>query len=157
MLVNEFHGTTQVALDASPADVFALITDVDRLPEWNAHVHHVITPPDAPLAAEVEWVIEMRAMGTRWPSRSHATVVDADNLRFEHTSRSDDGNPSYAVWSWQVSPRPGGSELTVTWAGYPRSVWRRALFARIRAPQLEAEAQASLSGLNDYLNSRRQR
>jgi hypothetical protein len=151
--VEEFHGSECVQLNASPERVFAVLTDVAGLPDWNAKVHHVIEQPEASLAEDAEWVVQMRAMGTKWPSRSHATVIDPDNWRFEHTSRTDDGNPSYGMWSWEIRPLATGSELKVTWAVYLRSFWRRTLLAPLRRPRLEAEVRASLAGLNDYLNS----
>ncbi|HLY33835.1 MAG TPA: SRPBCC family protein [Jatrophihabitantaceae bacterium] len=151
MPLTEFHGNAHIDI-AAPADaVFAVLLDVERLPDWNTHVHHVIEHPGRPLTEGAEWVIEMRDMGTPWPSRAKATVVDATARRFEHTSHSDDGNPSYALWSWQVSPAADGCTLTVTWTGYPRSFWRRNLLARIRAPRLAREVQASLAGLPAYL------
>jgi hypothetical protein len=76
MLLTELDGTETAHLAASAADLFDLLVDVDRLPEWNAHVHHVVERPDGPLASGVEWVIQMRAMGTRCPSRSTALIVD---------------------------------------------------------------------------------
>jgi uncharacterized protein YndB with AHSA1/START domain len=112
MYLTEFHGTQTTHLAAPAHDVFDLLVDVQRLPEWNAHVHHVIERPDRPLTTGVERVIQMRAMGTRWPSRSRALNVDRAALSFEHRSCSDDGNPSYALWSWQVKPIRAGSTLT---------------------------------------------
>jgi hypothetical protein len=93
----------------------------------------------------------MRAMGGTWPSRAQALTVDRAELSFEHRSCSDDGNPSYALWSWQVSPAGHGSRLTVTWAVYPRSFWRKLLIARIRRPLLADEVKASLAGMDSYL------
>jgi hypothetical protein len=90
-------------------------------------------------------------MGGKWPSRAHALTVDRAELSFEHRSCSDDGNPSYALWSWQVSPAGHGSRLTVTWAVYPRSFWRKLLIARIRRPLLADEVKASLAGMDSYL------
>ena len=46
MFLTEFHGTETVPLAASAPDVFDLLVDVDRLPEWNAHIHHVIERPE---------------------------------------------------------------------------------------------------------------
>jgi hypothetical protein len=151
MFVTEFHGSAGVVLAAEPAQVFALVTDVRRLTDWNTHVEQIIEDPGPRLAEGVEWVVQIHAMGTRWPSRSHVSVLDRDGLRFEYTSRTDDGNPSYVVWSWQVAAHDRGSELTVTWAGYPKTFWRRALLARVRSPRLDAEVHASLSGLGTYL------
>ena len=45
MFLTEFHGTETVQLTAPATGVFDLLVDVDRLPEWNAHVHHVIERP----------------------------------------------------------------------------------------------------------------
>ncbi len=153
MFVTEFGGTETAELSSSAPDVFDLLVDVDRLPEWNAHVHHVIERPGRPLAEGVEWVIQMRAMGGRWPSRARALVVDRAALSFEHRSCSDDGNPSYALWAWRVSPGEHGSTLTVTWAVYPRSFWRKVLFARARRPLLAEEVKASVAGMDQYLRT----
>jgi hypothetical protein len=153
MLLNEFHGTETVQLTARAPDVFGLLVDVDRLPEWNAHVDHVIESPDGPLEEGTEWVIEMRAMGTHWPSRARALRVDPAAGAFEHRSVTDDGNPSYVLWSWQVTPAGDGSTLTVTWAVHPRSFWRRLLLARVRRGFLAAEVRASATGLDDFLAS----
>jgi hypothetical protein len=83
----------------------------------------------------------MRASGGRWPGRSRALVVDPIARRFEYESRSGDGNPTSALWSWQVTPADAGCELTVTWAVYPRTWGRRLLGARIRRPALIAEVR----------------
>ena len=153
MFLTEFHGTETVQLAASAPDVFHLLVNVDQLPEWNAHVHHVIERPPGPLAADVEWVIQMRAMGGRWPSRARALTVDRAALSFEHRSCSDDGNPSYAIWSWRVRPSENGSTLTVTWAVYPRSFWRKLLIARARRPVLAQEVRESLAGIDNHLHA----
>lgn len=153
MFLTEFHGTETVQLAAPATDVFDLLIDVERLPEWNAHVHHVIERPDRALAAGVEWVIQMRAMGTKWPSRATALTVDRSTLSFEHRSCTDDGNPSYALWSWRVTPTPSGSTLTVTWAVHLRSFWRKLLLARVRRPVLADEVKASLAALDAYLRA----
>ena len=153
MFLTNFHGTQTVALTSSATDVFELLIDVDRLPEWNEHVHRVIERPDRPLAPGVEWVIEMRAMRRRWPSRATALTVDRSALSFEHRSCTDDGNPSYALWSWQVTPTPSGSTLTVTWSAHPQSFWRKLLLARVRRPLLASEVKASLATLDAYVRA----
>jgi hypothetical protein len=154
MFLTEFHGAETVHLTAPASAVYDLLIDVDRLPEWNAHVDHVIERPGQPLGPGVDWVIQMRAMGTKWPSRATALTVDPVALSFEHRSCSDDGNPSYALWSWQVVPATGGSILTVAWAVHPRSFWRKLLLARARRPVLAAEVKASLAGLDNYLRAK---
>jgi uncharacterized protein YndB with AHSA1/START domain len=140
-------------LERPPTAVFDLLVDVRRLPEWNAHVHHVIERADRPLAPGMEWVVQIRAMGTRWPSRARAVIVDRTALSFEHRSCTDDGNPSYALWSWKVTAAETGSTLTVAWTAHPLSFWRKLLLARVRRPVLAEEVKASLAGLDSYLQS----
>lgn len=151
MLLTEFHGTESVRLAASADEVFDTLVDVDRLPEWNAHVHHVVERPEGPLQQGSQWVVQVRAMGTRWPSRATALTVDRAGHTFEHRSVTDDGNPSFVLWSWTVAPEGSGCVLTVTWTGQPRTFWRRLLLARMRAPRLADEVNASLAGLDAYL------
>ena len=123
MFLTEFHGSDAARLTAAADAVFAALVDIDRLPEWNARIHHVIErpAPASPVAEGTEWVVQMRASGGRWPSRSRALVVDPVARRFEYETHTDDGNPTSALWSWQVTPGDAGCELMVTWAVYPRT------------------------------------
>ena len=140
------HGSITDVVRGSPPGVFALVTDIDRLPEWNAIITQVVERP-AVLAPDVEWVVELKAMGRSWPSRSRVLVYDEVARRFEYRSQTDDGNPSYGIWSWQVADDPGGSRVTVTWDLYARTFWRRVLLARIRGRQLRREVKGSLQSL----------
>jgi uncharacterized protein YndB with AHSA1/START domain len=151
MFLTQFHGSDATRLTAPADAVFAALVDIGRLPEWNARVHHVIENPTSPVVEGTEWVVQMRASGGRWPSRSRALVVDPVARRFEYESRSDDGNPTSALWSWHVTPAGAGSELTVTWAVYPRTWGRRLLGARIRRPALIIEVRTSLADLDAHL------
>jgi uncharacterized protein YndB with AHSA1/START domain len=56
--MDEFQGRASVRVDATPQAVFDLITDVDRLPEWNTAIERVLERPPA-LAEGVEWTIKM--------------------------------------------------------------------------------------------------
>ena len=49
MFLTEFHGSDAARLTAAADAVFAALVDIDRLPEWNARIHHVIESP-APAA-----------------------------------------------------------------------------------------------------------
>ncbi len=56
--MQEIHGTASGRVTAAPDAVFRLITDVDRLPDWNRAIEVVVAPaPD--LAPGVEWVVKM--------------------------------------------------------------------------------------------------
>ena len=122
MLLTEFHGRANAVIDAAPSEVFAAITAIDRLPEWNERIAAVTRAPDTPLRRGVEWTVQMSIPRppAKWPSRSRVMTYDRERMLFEHTSHSDDGNPSYVVWRWSVALDPGGARVTVEWTGHPK-------------------------------------
>jgi uncharacterized protein YndB with AHSA1/START domain len=138
---------------AAPDAVFALVTDIDRLPEWNAIIQRVVERPDR-LVPDAEWVVELSAMGRRWNSRSRAIEVMPDEGRFRYRSQSDDGNPSFGIWEWTVVAAPGGSAVTVSWELHPKTFWRRMLLVRMRDRMLRTkEVPASFEALERVLGS----
>ena len=121
---------------SAPADdLFELITSPERLPEWNKAIVRVIDLPEE-LQAGAEWVVQLSALGQSWRSRSTVLDIDSEGRHFVYRSCTDDGNPSYATWSWRVADAPGGCEVTVSCALYPETFWRRVLMVKIRASQL---------------------
>jgi uncharacterized protein YndB with AHSA1/START domain len=152
LLLTEFGGSVSADIDAPADEVFALLTDTGRLPEWNTRIRRVLEPAPAPLAPGVEWVVQMQVAGARWPSRSTAVTCDPGQRLFEHTSRSDDGNPARALWRWRVTPIQGErSRIEVSWLVSPRTFWRRALFGKLRHRQMGDEVPASLRALGALL------
>ena len=146
------HGSAIETVPATPDEVFDLITNVDRLPEWNAHLPKVVQ--SALLSEEGdEWVVEIHAMGGHWNSRSTVIERDPATHRFVHRSRSDDGNPSYAIWTWELTPVDEGTRISVHWSLNPKTFWRKALFARIRHRQLRREVATSLRALQSMVRS----
>lgn len=137
-------------VSASPDVVFDLITTPARMSEWNRAIVRTIDAP-AQLESGAQWVVEMRALGQSWPSRSTVKVLDEATREFSYRSQTDDGNPSYADWSWQVADAPGGCEVTVSCALHPATFWRRVLLAKVRARQLRRqELPASLHALASF-------
>src|SRR3954454_10308296 len=140
MLLNGFHGRASATIEAEPADVFATITAIDRLPEWNARIAAVLEAPSDPtLVPGTEWVVQMVVPPARWRSRARVVTCEPGRGYFEHISTSDDGNPSDVTWRWTVSPHTQGTNLTVEWEVHIRTFWRRLLFGRLRRRQLAAE------------------
>lgn len=122
-------------LDASADDLFSVFTDISRLPEWNTAITAVIEQPDL-LEPGAQWIIEMRALGRSWHSRSVVEALDPTGRCFAYRSVTDDGNPSYALWTWLVADHADGALVTVACELHPRSFWRRTLLVRIRSRQL---------------------
>lgn len=139
------HASTVVAANADA--VFRTLTDITRLPEWNDAMTAVIEQPDR-LETGAVWVVEFHALGQTWRSRSVVEEIDVAGRRFTYRSGTDDGNPSYARWTWEVNDDGAGSHVTVTWELHPVTFWRRVLLARIRARQLaRTEIPGSLAAL----------
>jgi len=139
------HASTVVP--APPDVVFAALTDIARLPDWNAVMTHVVDQP-AVLAVGSEWVVAFHALGQTWRSRSTVEELDGAGRRFAYRSSTDDGNPSHAQWAWTVTGDPAGSRVTVTWTLHPVTFWRRVLLVRVRSRQLaRTELPASLASL----------
>lgn len=140
-------------MSAAPDAVFAAVTDISRLPEWNGRMTSVIEEPAA-LEVGAQWVVEFHALGQTWRSRSTVQEFDAAARRFAYRAATDDGNPSYAHWTWTVDEVPQGSRVTVSWTLHPATFWRRVLLARIRARQLaRTELPASLAALASFVAS----
>jgi uncharacterized protein YndB with AHSA1/START domain len=136
-------------VDADPTAAFATLTDPARLPRWNAAVRRVVDAPPS-LVEGAEWVVEMHVLGRTWRSRAQVVELDSGKHVFRHRSRTDDGNPSFADWSWAVTPGlHGGSDVTVSWDLHPKTFWRRALFVHVRRRQLRSEVTASLKALGE--------
>jgi uncharacterized protein YndB with AHSA1/START domain len=143
--VNATTSTTATTA-ADPDDVFGLLTDIDRLAEWNDIITRVLHRP-TDLAPGAEWVVEMHAMGQTWSSRSRVEAIDRPTRRFSYRSGTDDANPSYTVWHWSIEPHPGGSLLSVSWDLNPRTFWRRHLVVHLRRRALAQEVPASIRQL----------
>lgn len=138
----------EAILDAPADAVYATLTDLERLPEWNSIITAVIERPDH-LEPGAEWVVQIRAMGQRWASRSTVLEYQPTKRRFRYRSCTDDGNPSWSEWTWIVTPVGDAQcRLVVSWILNPQTFWRRALLVRIRARQLRrGELPRSLTRL----------
>lgn len=145
------RGTATGVVAAVPGEVFGAITDVDRLPEWNKTIQRVVERPDA-LAEGSEWVVAVKPPGMpEWLSRSTTVEHDPTSHRFRYRTRTDDGNPSWAVWEWHAEAADGGSTVTVTWEIHPETFARRVIFSRIRNRALRREVPASIEALGTLI------
>jgi hypothetical protein len=152
--MTELHATVTGHVSAPPDELFALIIDVERLPDWNRCVPRLIEAPGE-LAAGTEWVIWQKAFGSGWASRSTVTTIDAKARVFIHRTQTTDGNASYAIWTWTIADVAGDAELTVHFELHPKTFWRRKVFARIRRRQLQREIRTSIAEADRLLVAER--
>lgn len=123
-------------------------------PEHRRGIPSIVEAP-ASLAPGNEWVVKIRVPGLPpWNSRSRVEEYDPDGLRFTYRTQTDDGNPSYAVWTWALQPEDDGTLVSVGWEVNPKTFWRKHLFApMLRRRQLEGEVAASIAALERVLGS----
>jgi uncharacterized protein YndB with AHSA1/START domain len=142
----ERHATVTAHVAAPPAAVYELLSDIERLTEWNDCIEALVEMPSA-FETGAQWVVRMHVAGMgRWDSRSTVQELDQRARRFVHRTQTDDGNPSYAIWTWQVDDGAGGgSTVTVTWSLNPKTRFRRWIAARMRHRQLRGEVARSLA------------
>ena len=139
--------TTERLIEAEPDVVFDVITDIDGLPTRNDAMRRVVEAPDE-VSAGSQWVVEFTALGRTWSSRSTVVAIDRSARRFIYRSATDDGNPSYADWTWTVTPSGRGCVVAVSADLHPMTFWRRALLVHVRSRQLRrTEIPGSLDRL----------
>jgi uncharacterized protein YndB with AHSA1/START domain len=149
--MNQFEGRATTRVDAPAHAVFDLITDIDRLPTWNNAIERIVDRPGT-LDAGTEWVVVMHPPRLpRWNSRSRVQEIDRDRLRFSYETQSDDGNPSFARWTWQVVTDGEGAAVEVCWDVHPETIGRKLFAARLRWKGLAREVPASLAALEAQL------
>jgi uncharacterized protein YndB with AHSA1/START domain len=56
--MQEFRGCASARIDAAPEAIFDLITDIDRLPDWNTAIEALVRRPPV-LVRGVEWEVTM--------------------------------------------------------------------------------------------------
>jgi uncharacterized protein YndB with AHSA1/START domain len=145
--MREIHDHVEATIGADPAALFATITQIDRLPEWNRAIETVIDRPTV-LAPGAEWTVQMHpARAMRWKSVSTLQEFDPKRRRFAYRTVNADGNPSYALWEWALTPTSSGVRVAVRWDVYLKTLDRRLLGGPIRKGQLRKEVAASLRAL----------
>jgi len=146
--VQEIHGTAIGSVNAAPDATFRLITDIDRLPEWNRAIECVIEPA-SDLIPGTEWVVKMHpSRGMTWQSRSRVEEINKEVRRFAYRTWNADGNPSYADWKWEVVPLDSMAQVSVSWDVNLKTLDRKLLAGPIRQRQLRKEVAESLRALD---------
>ena len=100
-------------LPADPGTVWAVVTDIDGYPSWRPGLRTVERLPD----------VDGRP---RWRERDRHGVITYEVTEAAPPSRlvtriADDGLPFGGTWTYEVSPDPGGSTVTVTEDGVVRN------------------------------------
>jgi hypothetical protein len=146
--MKHFEGRASRVVDATPDAAFALISDVDQLPEWNVAIEAVVDRPPV-LSPGAEWTVRMHPPRIpAWGSISTVDELDRTARRFTYETRNADGNPSSVAWSWTVDPSHDDKSLvTVSWRCDLRTFDRQFFAGPIRRRGLAREVPRSLDAL----------
>jgi uncharacterized protein YndB with AHSA1/START domain len=145
--MREIHGHAECTVEATPGAVFGVVTDIEHLPRWNAAIEKVLERPPV-LRPGSTWTVQMHPMrAMRWSSVSTVEDIDPEALRFTYRTVNADGNPSYAVWSWEIAPQGSAARVSVRWDVHLETLDRRLLAGPIRRRQLRKEVAASLRAI----------
>lgn len=139
-------------VDAAPDDVFAAITDIAGLPDWNDRIQRVLLEPDR-LEQDAEWLVELKILGQRFQSRSRVLDIDPVARRFRYRSNPE-GDPDFAIWNWEIAPDAGGSRVRVSWDLNPQQIANRLFWVRVRSRGLKNELPSSLAALESFITAR---
>jgi uncharacterized protein YndB with AHSA1/START domain len=96
----------QIDIDASPATVWALVSDLRLMPRWSPQC--TLMKPFGPLRPGTRTVNVNRRNFLFWPTTSRITeVVPERKLAFRV-------NENNTVWSYELEPTPTGTRLIET-------------------------------------------
>lgn len=130
---------------ANPDALFDLITDLDRLPEWNDHTHHLVAARRAGTELRMGRRDASPGLSLEQPSSPRTPRSAGAPLRLRQHDRRRE--PVARLWSWHVTPHTNGSTVAVAWQLEPKTFWRKALLASVRHHQLKWEVRASIHAL----------
>jgi carbon monoxide dehydrogenase subunit G len=97
---------TALEVDASPEDVWAVVTDPANLPHWDRHIESVEAVPKAGLSPGATYVVVVRLMRVR--ARVRAEILEWSPPSHARIRLS---GPVDATVDTVVDPLPGGRSL----------------------------------------------
>jgi hypothetical protein len=151
--MREIHDRAETTINADAKALFTRITNLERLPDWNKAIEKVIDRPSA-LTPGASWTVQMHPSRLmRWKSVSTLSELDCEARRFSYRTVNADGNPSYTLWEWEVTPTGDGVEVSVHWDVFLVTLDRRLLAGPIRGRQLRHEVANSLTALAELETS----
>jgi carbon monoxide dehydrogenase subunit G len=136
------HVTASAVVPAPPEDVFALLSDTERYPEWVTGTN-AVTRTDGP-AAEGSTYDEINPILGPWKASTKWQVVEHEAPRRSvHRTGDIPLSGSFEV-VMEVAPEGGASEVTITLRGEPAYGPVGAVFARLMKGQVDRDNRSSV-------------
>ncbi len=105
-------------IDHPPAAVFALLTDINRQPEWIDELEAITRPPDFPLKVGSSY--EHTA---KYNSRIVTIASEIAALEPNHLIRYTSTGTMPTVTTWRLEPDGAGTRLHFTFEGTPDELY----------------------------------
>jgi hypothetical protein len=140
--------SAEISIKAPPTEVWSLISDVRRLPDWSPELVAMLPLKRGGLRVG-QWYLGInRRKAVFWPTRNVVGILE------EGRRLAWDTTTSGARWIWQVTDHPAGCEVRLDRPVPKRIPWFSGLFTRFllggeseHADELEAGMAATLTRL----------
>jgi uncharacterized membrane protein len=140
----------EVTIERAPADVFAYLTDLDNLPEWQASIVEIRREDDGPLGVGTRFTEVRSVAGRRIESTIEVTALEPDR---EFALRVVEG-PVPGTVSHLVAAEGQATRLTVV--GELTGSGLRSLAAPLLERAAKREGERDLRRLKQVLEVERQ-
>jgi uncharacterized protein YndB with AHSA1/START domain len=138
-------GEVSIDVAASPADVWALVSDLTRTGEWSPECVGVDVLDSGPIAAGSRFVGHNQQGSRTWDMHGVVDRVVPEREFAFHTER--DGQVR-TRWAYRLEPQDGGTRLTESWERVAKIGAVQRLVERLvlggRQQHNEANVRASL-------------
>jgi carbon monoxide dehydrogenase subunit G len=134
--------TASAIVLGSPDDVFALLCDTQRYPEWVTGTD-AVTRTDGPAAGGSTYD-EVNPILGPWKAKTHWRVAEHEAPRHSLHSTGDIPLSSHFEVVMEVAPEGDGSRVTITLRGEPAYGPIGALFARLMQGQVDRDNRSSV-------------
>jgi hypothetical protein len=119
MDVSPYNHTDRITINRSPADVYAMVSDVGRVGDLSPVCQSGVWD-DASRAGEVgAWFTGHNAIGDfGWDTRCQV-VAATPGSEFTFVNHGPDGNVELVRWSYALEPDGAGTTVTESWQVLP--------------------------------------
>jgi carbon monoxide dehydrogenase subunit G len=140
--------TASAIVPAPPDQVFGLISDTARYPEWVIGTD-AVTRTDGP-AAEGSTYDEVNPILGPWKAKTHWRVVEHEAPRRTRHETGDIPLSSHFEVLMQVDPEGDASRVTLTLRGEPALGPIGAVFARLMKGQVDRDNRRSVEAFAEF-------
>jgi carbon monoxide dehydrogenase subunit G len=142
-----FEVTASAMIPAPPDQVFALISDTARYPEWVTGTD-AVTRTDGP-ATEGSTYDEVNPILGPWKAKTHWRVAEHEAPRRSRHETRDIPLSSHFEVLMEVAPEGDASRVTITLRGEPALGPVGAAFARLMKGQVDRDNRRSVEALGE--------